>query len=113
MITLNSLALVFFQDAASSVHDVHSMRIYVAFIAAALMLQALGILLVAVYAAKFLAVLHSISRNVEEKALPVIQHTGELVRELTPKINSITTNVEQVSYTLREKVDELGQTVSE
>jgi len=113
MITLNSLAMAFFQDAGSSVHDVHLMRFYVAFIAAALMLQALGVLLVAIYAAKFLAVLHSISRNVEEKALPMIVRTSDLVRDLTPKINAISTNVEQATYTVRAKVDELGETVSE
>jgi methyl-accepting chemotaxis protein len=113
MITLNILALVFFQDAGSSAHDVHLMRLYVAFIAAALMLQALGILLVAVYAAKFLAVLHSISRNVEEKALPMIVRTSDLVRDLSPRITAISTNVEQVSYTVRAKVDELGETVSQ
>ena len=113
MITLNSLAMAFFQDAASSAHDVHMMRWYVAFIAGALMLQALGILLVAIYAAKFLAVLHSISRNVEEKALPLIVRTGDLVRDLTPKVTAIGTNVEQVSYTVRAKIDELGQTVTQ
>jgi len=113
MITLNSLAVTFFQDATSSAHDVHLMRFYVAFIAAALMLQALGILLVAIYAAKFLAVLHSISRNVEEKALPLIVRTGDLVRDLTPKVTAIGTNVEQVSYTVRAKIDELGQTVTQ
>jgi methyl-accepting chemotaxis protein len=113
MILLNSLAMAFFQDAASSAHDVHLMRLYVAFIAGALMLQALGILLVAIYAAKFLAVLHSISRNVEEKALPLITRTGDLVRDLSPKITAIGTNVEQVSYTMRAKVDELGETVSQ
>jgi len=117
MITLNSLAMAFFQDAASTAastaHDTHSMRIYVAFIAAALMVQALGILLVAIYAAKFLAVLHSISRNVEEKALPMITRTSDLVRDLSPKITAISTNVEQVSYTVRVKVDELGQTITQ
>ena len=113
MITLNSLAMVLLQDATSSAHDVHAMRIYVAFIAGALMLQALGILLVAVYAAKFLSVLHSISRNVEEKALPMITRTSDLVRDLSPKITSISTNVEQVSYTVRAKVDELGQTITQ
>jgi methyl-accepting chemotaxis protein len=117
MITLNSLAVAFFQDAASTAasatHDMHLIRIFVAFIAAALMIQALGVLLVAIYAAKFLAVLHSISRNVEEKALPLIVRTGDLVRDLTPKINSISTNVEQTTYTVRAKVDELAETVSQ
>jgi uncharacterized protein YoxC len=113
MITLNSLAMALFQDPSISAHDIHLTRIFIAFIAVALMIQALGILLVAIYAAKFLAILHSISRNVEEKALPLIEHTGELVRDLTPKINSISTNVEQVSNTVRIKVDELGQTVTE
>jgi TolA-binding protein len=113
MITLNIFAMALFQDAASSAHDIHLMRFYVAFIAAALMLQALGILLVAIYAAKFLAVLHSISRNVEEKALPMITRTSDLVRDLSPKITAISTNVEQVSYTVRAKIDELGQTITQ
>lgn len=113
MITLNSLAMVFLQDATPSAHDIHLTRIFIAFIAAALMIQALGILLVAIYAAKFLAVLHSISRNVEEKALPLIVRTSDLVRDLSPKVTAISTNVEQVSLTMRTKIDELGQTVSE
>lgn len=113
MITLNSLAMVFFQDLSASAHDVHLTRIYICLIAVALMIQAIGILIVAVYAAIFLSVLRSISRDVHEKALPMIEKTTNLVTELTPKINAISSNVEQVSYTVREKVDELGQTVSE
>jgi methyl-accepting chemotaxis protein len=113
MITLNSLATAFFQDAASSVYDVHQARIYIGLIALALIIQAVGILMVAIYAAMFLHVLRSISRNVEEKALPMIVRTSDLVRDLAPKINAISTNVEQTSYTVRAKVDELGETVSE
>jgi methyl-accepting chemotaxis protein len=113
MITLNSLAMFFFQDAISSAHDVHQARIYIGLIALALIIQAVGILMVAIYAAMFLHVLRSISRNVEEKALPMISRTSDLVRDLTPKINSISTNVEQTSYTVRAKVDELGETISQ
>jgi hypothetical protein len=121
MILLNSLAISFFQDAASTAasaatstaHDMHLMRIYVLLIALALLAQACGILLVAVYAAKFLSILHSISCNVEEKALPLIARTSDLVRDLSPRITAIGTNVEQVSYTVRAKIDELGQTVSQ
>jgi uncharacterized protein YggT (Ycf19 family) len=113
MITLNSLAMALFQDAASSVHDVHLARIYILLIAVALLIQAVGILVVAVYAAIFLSVLRSISRNVEEKALPMITRTSDLVRDLSPKITSISTNVEQVSYTVRAKIDELGVTITQ
>jgi len=112
MIILNSLAMAFFQD-ASSAHDMHLIRIFVTLIAVALVLQALGVLLVAIYAAKFLSLLHSISSNVEEKALPLITRTSDLVRDLTPKVTAIGTNVEQVSYTVRAKIDELGQTVTQ
>jgi len=111
MITLNSLAMAFFQDA--SAHDMHLIRIFVAFIAVALLLQAMGVLVVAIYAAKFLALLHSISSNVEEKALPLIVRTSDLVRDLSPKITSISTNVEQTTYTVRAKVDEMAETVSQ
>ena len=116
MIILNTLAMAFFQDAASAAsaaHDLHEMRIYFLFIVIGLGLQALGVLLVAVYAAMFLKTMHSISRNVEEKALPIITRTSDLVRDLSPKITSISTNVEQVSYTVRAKIDELGVTITQ
>jgi len=35
------------------------------------------------------------------------------LEDLGPKVRSISTNVEQISYTVREKCDELGQTLSE
>ena len=117
MITLNSLAMAFFQDApstsASTAHDMHLITIFVAFIALALILQACGIIVVAVYAAKFLNMLHSMSVNIEEKAMPLIARTSELVHDLSPKISSISTNVEQTSITVRAKVDELAETVSQ
>jgi len=116
MIPLNNLAMAFFQDsasAASAAHDLHEMRIYFLFIVIGLGLQAVGVLLVAVYAAMFLKTMHTISRSVHDKALPMIEKTTQLVTDLTPKINSISTNVEQVSYTVREKIDELGVTLTQ
>jgi uncharacterized protein YoxC len=54
-----------------------------------------------------------IANIVEQRTGPILDRTNELLRDLSPKIHTVSTNVEQISYTVRAKVGELGATVSQ
>jgi hypothetical protein len=49
----------------------------------------------------------------EAKISPMVDKTHALVEQLGPKVHTITTNVEQISYTVRSKVDEFSVTADE
>jgi len=110
---LSGLAVVWQDTGAVASHDMHLLTVFVALIFIALLVQAAGVLIAGVYAAKLLNRIDGISKNVDEKLAPLLVRTNDLMRDLTPKINGISTNVEQMSYTVRAKVDELGETVSQ
>jgi len=110
---LSGIAMMMLQDSGANAHEVYLMRLCAVVIAVALVAQAVGVLLAASYAAKFLMKLDKMSKTFEEKTVPILTRTNELIRDLAPKIASVSTNVEQISYTVREKVDELGVTVSQ
>jgi methyl-accepting chemotaxis protein len=108
------MAMMFLQSATNAAaHDVYLMRICAVVIAAALVAQAVGVLLAASYAAKMMIKLDKVSKSLEEKTTPILTRTNDLLRDLAPKIHSVSTNVEQMTYTVRAKVDELAVTVSE
>jgi methyl-accepting chemotaxis protein len=106
--------LAFFQDGnvVGSSRDIHWMMIFVMIIAIALAVQAIGFLVAAVFAAKLLARLANMVSDVKERIHPLIDKTNSLVGDLSPKIKSITENVDQISYAARAKVDEVGVTVT-
>jgi uncharacterized protein YoxC len=75
--------------------------------------QAIGVVISGLFAAKLLHRVDGIANIVEQRTGPILDKTKALLEELTPKVQSITQNVEEISYTVRTKVDELGVTVSQ
>jgi methyl-accepting chemotaxis protein len=93
--------------------DVHWLMIFVAIIALALVVQALGFVIAAVFASKLLLKLGDIAERAEERTGPFLTKTTELLDDVTPRLRSISNNVEQMSYTVRAKCDEVGETLSQ
>ena len=93
--------------------DVHLLMIFVAIIAGALVLQALFFGVAAVFASKLLLKLGDVAERVEERTGPFLTKSTELLDDVTPKLRSISNNVEQMSYTVRAKCDEVGETLTQ
>jgi methyl-accepting chemotaxis protein len=106
-------AAVFLQESALSKHDIHLSMIFLCIIAVALVAQAVGVLISGAFAAKLLAKVDGIADTVDKKTGPILDKTGALLVELTPKVTAISANVEQISNTVREQVEQLAATVTE
>jgi uncharacterized protein YoxC len=113
MAVLQVGAMVLLQDNELTRHDIHLAMIFLAVIALALLAQALFVGIAMGYAAKLLHRVDGIANRVEQKTAPILDKTNAVLLDLAPKIQSVTNNVEQMSYAVRAKVDELGATVSE
>ena len=113
MPVLSGAAVVLLQESELTRHDIHLAMIFLFIIALALVVQAIGILIGSAFAAKLLHRVDSIGDIVEQRTGPMLDKTNALLDDLTPKIRSFTENADQISYTVRAKVDELGATVSE
>jgi methyl-accepting chemotaxis protein len=113
MPVISGTSVAFFEESDLTRHDIHLAMIFLLIIAVALAVQAAGIMLAASFASKLFLRVDRIANEVQGRALPLIDKTHTLIEELTPKIQATTTNVEQISYTIREKVDELGATVTQ
>jgi uncharacterized protein YoxC len=113
MPVLSGAAVVLLQDSELTRHDVHLAMIFLFIIALALVVQAIGVVICGGFAAKLLHRVDSIGDIVEKRTGPMLDKTNALLDELAPKVKSFSENAEQISYTVRAKVDELGATVSE
>jgi uncharacterized protein YoxC len=113
MLQTRVVAVMLFQGADLNRHDIHLAMIFVGIIAASLLAQALFVGITMGYAAKLLHRVNQIGDIVEKRTGPMLDKTNALLDELSPKVKSITENAEQISYTVRTKVDELASTVSE
>jgi uncharacterized protein YoxC len=109
----SGIASFMLQGADLTRHDIHLAMIFLAIIAIALVVQAAGIVFAAGFAAKLLHRVDGIANIVEQKTGPILDQTTQILTDLTPKIQSFTENAEQISYTVRAKVDELGVTVTQ
>jgi uncharacterized protein YoxC len=110
---LSGAAVVVLQESALSQHDIHLAMIFLAIIAIALVVQAVGVVISGAFAAKLLHRVDGIADMVEKKTGPILDKTNQMLHDLSPKVHSLTENAEQISYTVRTKVDELAATVSE
>ena len=110
---LSGAAVLVFQESALSAHDIHLAMIFLAIIAIALVVQAVGVVISGAFAAKLLHRVDGIADMVEKKTGPILDKTNQMLHELSPKVSSIAQNAEEISYTVRAKVDEISVTVSE
>jgi methyl-accepting chemotaxis protein len=113
MPVLRVSAMAVLQDSGLTQHDVHLAMIFIGIIALALVVQAIGVLIAGSFAAKLLHRVDGIANDFQGRTAPILDKANVLLEELSPKITSITENAEQISYTVRAKVDELGVTVSQ
>jgi uncharacterized protein YoxC len=109
----HGMAFMMVGDGDLTRHDIHLAMIFLAVIALALVGQAIGVIIMGGFAAKLLHRVDSIGNIVEQKTGPILDRTGRLLEELEPKLRSMSENAEQVSYTVRSKVDELAVTVTQ
>jgi uncharacterized protein YoxC len=109
----HAMNLAMFLQQQQPGHDVHFAGICLLVIAIALVAQAVGVIAVGIYAARFLAKIDGLTNNFEARTTPILVKTNELLETLNPKIKSISENVEQLSYTIRAKADEIGATVTQ
>ena len=113
MPTHSYAALALLQTADISAHDIHWLTIFVGIIAGALLLAAGGLVFTSIFAAKLLHSVNCVVKEAKEHTGPLLVKTNQLVHELAPKIHHLTENAEQISYTVRAKMDELAVTVSQ
>lgn len=110
MPTLFSMA-TFILDPDLTSHDVHLGMIFIGIIAFSLLVAAAGVVVVVVYAVKLLKRVDGIAQEVKVRTGPILDKANTVVADLTPKVHSMTTNVEQMSYTVRARVDEVAETL--
>ena len=113
MPALRVAAFALFQENDFTKHDVHLAMIFLGIIAISLVIAAVAALVAGIFAFKLAKRADSYANMVEQRTAPILDRTNELLRDLGPKIHTVSTNVEQISYTVRAKVDELGATVSQ
>ncbi len=112
--------MVFWQtdtSVASASNDQHLVMIFTAIAALSLLVLAIvtlvGGAVVGMGALKVLKEVKEIASDVHRKAMPVLHKADVLIDELTPKIRSVSADVVHITATVREKVDEVGVTVSQ
>jgi methyl-accepting chemotaxis protein len=113
VMVLHSFAIVLLQDAGDPGHDMHRGTIFLFVIALALAVQAAGVCVAAAFAIKMFRKIDSMTDSFERKTGPMIERVTRLVDDVAPKLHTITTNVEEISYTVRAKTDEIGATLSQ
>jgi len=107
------LAVFFLQASGLDGRDIHWLMIFAGVIAAAMVAQALGLIGSAIFASKMLKKVEHLSDSFDQKTTPVMLKATALLDDLSPKIRSVSANVEQISYTVREKCDQFGETLSQ
>jgi methyl-accepting chemotaxis protein len=120
MPVLSGAAVFLQQDAGMTRHDIHLAMIFLAIIALALVVQAVGVLISSAFGAKLLHRVNSIADIVETKTGPILDRTNTILTDLAPRVKSvsekaevISANVEHISTSVRDQVTQLSVTVSE
>jgi methyl-accepting chemotaxis protein len=114
MQSLGCLGMALLQeDMGSMSHDVHLMMIGMWIIVAALALAFVAIAVAGLMMLKVVRKVEEIAERADSKVWPLVDKTQAMVEELSPKVRTIVANVEQISYTVRGKVDEFSVTASE
>lgn len=110
---ISCMALAFLQDMGALQYDVHWIMILMVIITIAIVLGFLGVAVGGLMGLKLFRKLEELAERADAKVSPMLDKTHALVEELGPKVTTITKNVEQISYTVRGKVDEFAATADE
>jgi methyl-accepting chemotaxis protein len=93
--------------------DVHFIMIALVTMASLMVFLMIGLLITGIYGLKMLKTMERIIDETREKVEPAFAKGVEFFDDISPKVRSITSNVEQICYTAREKADEVGETISQ
>lgn len=113
MQSISSLAMALLQEDEAIQHNVHLLTIFLGIIAVAVVIGFLGMCVAGIKLLQLMRKAEALAERMEGKITPMVDKTRTLVEELGPKVTTITTNVEQISYTVRSKVDEYSVTADE
>jgi uncharacterized protein YoxC len=113
MLQARAVAVMLFQENDVTRHDIHLAMIFLFIIALALAIQAVGVVISGIFAAKLLHRVDGITNTVQQRTGPILDKTIALLDELSPKVKTVVENSEHISTTVRTKVEELAATVSE
>ncbi|MGC9198900.1 MAG: hypothetical protein ACP5E5_08180 [Acidobacteriaceae bacterium] len=113
-------AAILLQDIDGLQHDLHLAMIFLALIAGALVLQAVGVLVAGAAAARMMMRTKKLVEVLEAKAVPaldrttrILNQTEAMLADLTPRLRRISENTEQISATVRTRVEDVNVTVTE
>ncbi len=114
MPAMSGLLIFFWQSGdPGNGRDIHWLMIFAGVIAAAMVAQAIGLIGSAIFASKMLKRVDHLTDSFDQKTTPIMNKAGALLDDLAPKVRSVSANVEQISYTVREKCDEIGETLTQ
>jgi predicted transcriptional regulator len=85
--------------------------VFTAITAFAVLLQALVLLAIFFAMLKSMQKLHGLLDEIKGKALPVLSTTQSLLEDVSPKLKIATTNLTEVSHTLRHQANHVNETV--
>lgn len=85
--------------------------VFTAVTAFAVLLQAFVLLAIFIALRKSLVEFREIANDVKAKALPTIDTARSLLEDVSPKLKVATTNLTEVSHTLRQQASQINETV--
>ena len=127
MPVLSGAAVVFLRESDLTQNDIHLVIILLLVIAAALVLQALGVIIASAIAARTMIRAKTLVGLVEATASPVLDQTRTvmdqtktildqtqtILADLAPRLRRVSESAEQISATVRSRVEDLSVTVTE
>jgi ElaB/YqjD/DUF883 family membrane-anchored ribosome-binding protein len=85
--------------------------VFTAVTAVGVLLQALVLLAIYFAVRKSVSKLHAVTDEVRQEALPLLASARSLVEDISPKLKVATSNLMEVSYTLRQQASHINATV--
>jgi uncharacterized protein (DUF885 family) len=85
--------------------------IFTAVTAVAVLLQAFVLLAIFIALRKSMSEFQAIANEMKDKVLPAVASARSLLEDVSPKLKVATTNLAEVSHTLRQQAEHLNQTV--
>ena len=117
MLNLHFSLVAFQVQSSGSVDRETLLVIFVGIIALFFLALIIGLAAAVVYALKLkrdvLKSIDTLKATMLEKARPVVASTNEFIRDMTPKIKSITDDAVEISHTVRAQVTDLDSTLSD
>ncbi len=117
MFTFKIVSLAAQIQTSGSVDRETLLVIFVGIIAFFFLALIAGLAAAVLYALKLkrdvLKAIDSVKATVQEKTRPVVASTNDFIREMTPKIKSITDDAVEISHTVRAQVTDLDSTLSD